>query len=96
MLYIFVLGMTPKLLLHDIFASHVHLADYNSEKPEVLPKGFQCDVNSLVANLPFINVNTVEISPAEVIHQEAVFETLYHFYYSSVFSDYTLRGPPIA
>jgi hypothetical protein len=94
MLLIFIVGMTPRMFLHDIFSNHRHTYETRSEHPGILPKGFQCDVKSLVAKAPFIEQEVFGIEPLEVSHYPSFTEALIHFYHTGVFSDYSLRGPP--
>jgi len=95
MLLLFMMGMTPRMFLHDIFTSHEHADGNRSHTQEILPKGFQCDVKSLVANAPFIEEEKFGLPLVDIKYFHSYSEDFINFYYSGVFSDYSLRGPPV-
>ncbi len=93
LLLIFTLGITPKKFLHDAFATHADKKPL-TEKPYQLSKsGYNCNVNSLVAEPVFENTFTLFSYPPTLTYS---FYLLKNISYSSPFKVYSqLRGPPV-
>ena len=96
MLLVFAFSITPKLVLHNLFAGHIdNVPAKNSKVPlQVNTAGFNCDKDGVVATAPFV-----------------ADEPVHYFYPFNYFSSYSsgqvalsasvpiydpLRGPPAA
>lgn len=95
LLLFFTLSITPRLYLHDIFASHQDMITKSSSHEAELKKdGYSCNLNELVATSPF-----TESATAVTIETPLYFPELHVRYTSQVASAtpqfFALRGPPL-
>jgi hypothetical protein len=97
LLAVFMLSVTPKKTLHDLFARHKDLsaASADAKNPFYLQSGFRCHCDNLVVESPFVGCVHAQDTPAadfHVILNEPAPEK-----YCAVVGYYTgLRGPPSA
>ena len=92
---VFILGITPKRYLHNIFAKHI---DSKSQRNDSIPyqlsaSGYNCDNDNLVAESAFTSDSHLLNFPIPIIFSNY---TLIDVTYSSVEEVYaSLRGPPV-
>lgn len=94
---LFAFGITPKLTLHNLVATHkdvkaknVHVAHSDTQ---IAKSGFNCQCDNLVIESPFVNTYTaIQVSPVIVFatYQKVFVETVF----STVMYRSPLRGPP--
>lgn len=92
---IFLLSITPKQVLHNLFADHEdHPTNRTNNQLQYNAGGYNCDVNATVATTPFI-----EVDPVNSIGIFRVFEqftpSLFSYILSITGYYYSLRGPPV-
>jgi len=96
-LVLFAYGITPKITLHNLVASHrdgrgkTSLPDSNSS--QLSKAGFNCQCDNLIIESPFV----AETEPPAMMPQVcyAVFcDAFVADVYSSTVFSYSLRGPP--
>ncbi|MEO8109930.1 MAG: hypothetical protein ABI594_07865 [Ginsengibacter sp.] len=96
LLFVFALSITPTKVLHHFFANHKDSAAVNSkdsEFPSLSVAGFNCQIDNLVVQAPFLAVlqpvwnHAPEAISAYKISTVTNFICAEHFYFE-------LRGPP--
>ena len=95
LVFVFLLGITPKKTLHTWFANH---KDCTSSIPDgktqqLTKAGFTCNCNDLVAESHFINFGSYVVIniPSAYFFANSLTPTLF----SSSFFHTDLRGPPL-
>lgn len=95
MLFLFGFSVTPKKILHDIFANHKDNAHRTDEVSfqQLNQTRFNCDTDNLVVESAFTEHDySIDIAaPVAVAIRQSI--ACYHFYSSSLFF-FELRGPP--
>ena len=91
----FLLSITPKQVLHNLFANHEdHPTNRTDNQLQFNAGGYNCDVNSIVVTSPYI-----EVDPVNNIVFSQFFELFSPYYTSLILSSphyyYSLRGPPV-
>ena len=94
LLSLFVLGITPKQVLHDLLTHHNHV-DVKDKTADWIGKDrFNCDDENFVAESPFVHDdNSVIINTPCVFKVNTDFNFLSYFFLHQHFLE--LRGPPI-
>ena len=91
----FLLSITPKQVLHNLFANHEdHPTNRTNNQLQFNAGGYNCDVNSTVATAPFIEVDSINsIGILRVFEQFTLGQSFYIL--STTIYYYSLRGPPV-
>lgn len=95
MLVLFAFSITPKLILHDLFARHKDLAAVSSsdDLARISLSGFRCNCENLVVESPFVaEITNFEIEPRRDLSSPPAgavseFHNATHFFPE-------FRGPP--
>jgi len=95
LLLVFVLGVTPKRFLHDLFAKHI---DITSKKRSDIPfqlskSGYNCDCDNLVAESTFVSNQQIFAFPLFTSFSAYIFGEISFCSISKIY--YPLRGPPV-
>ena len=94
LLLLFVLGITPKKILHDLIVHHEDDISYHTgANPGFIKSGYHCDTDNTVAESPFTSGDPVTIPkpPVEFISLNDAVNSSLHSITAFYF---TLRGPP--
>lgn len=94
LLFVFIIGIVPKKILHDYFANHKDIiAKISVAKTQQFTKaGFNCNCDNLVAESPFITPGIFTLPQIDFIHALFYSQTATFFFLS--LSENNLRGPP--
>lgn len=95
MLLVFVLGITPKRYLHNVFAKHVdNKVQTTGSKPfQLSVSGFNCDNDNLVAESVFTCESPVFEFPVRVSFSKYILCDISFLSVQEVYA--SLRGPPV-
>ncbi len=95
MLLVFAFSITPKLILHDLVVRHKDKPVLAGKYTQVSDKGFHCDCESQVVELPYLFYSANR--PADIPPFFQIFQTgIYCPFYSSPQASLGLRGPPFS
>lgn len=89
------LGITPKIFLHNLFAKHIDnsIKNYGDKPYQYFNSGFNCNCDNLVAESNFENnaqVFTINVSATYCVY------AFQKFSFHSIPGIYSpLRGPPV-
>jgi hypothetical protein len=95
LLVVFACSITPKRLLHDLFAKHIdNRAGKNNKAPcQLTHAGYNCDNDNLVAESSFEISQQAFSFPIFTTFSSYIFKNIS---YGSVSGNYSsLRGPPV-
>jgi hypothetical protein len=94
MLLIFGLSITPKLVLHQLFANHKDTpARSITAKAQLTTSGFHCDIDNLVVEGPFLTESITLIFNIQVLF--ATYQNRPAHNFASIANLVSsLRGPP--
>lgn len=68
LLLLFVISISPKQVLHDLFANHIDLvSNDHSGTPEISTWSFHCQCDNFVAESPFVMVEVSPLFPPTVV-----------------------------
>jgi hypothetical protein len=95
LLLVFVIGITPKRIWHDVFASHQDTFAVTSpgEELQVNKAGFNCDWNMQVATSPFIGEEEPAVITIPALHNPHFILASAQLYQAEILFR-SLRGPP--
>lgn len=94
LLLLFVISVSPRQLLHDLFANHIDLvSNDHSGNPEISTWSFHCQCDNFVAESPFVMVEVDTVfAPNAVFAETGGF--LKAPFYRIEPRQVSLRGPP--
>jgi len=94
-LLVFLLGMTPKRFLHDLFAKHTDVSlSKSGEVPYRLNKaGFNCDCETLVAESVYVSHENLFFFPLLTTFSPYIFKDVVRSPFHHPYN--LLRGPPV-
>jgi hypothetical protein len=95
LLLVFAFSITPKRILHDLFANHVdNVPGKNSNSTyHVIDAGFNCDNDHLVVESSFLGTHTVFSILSIPVLTSYVIKDIPLYSSSEIIS--SLRGPPV-
>ena len=94
LLTVFILGITPKRILHDVFAKHTDINSKKTNTPlHITTSGYNCDRDNLVAESIFVNDLTVLDLPIFHRFSNYLFKNTSFSSISEIYSSH--RGPPV-
>ena len=94
LLSIFILGITPKQVMHDLLTRHQHIDVKEKTTAWVGKDRFNCNDESYVAESPFVRYdNTVLLNTPRIFRSNSDFNFPSYFFLHQFFSE--LRGPPV-
>ena len=92
---VFALSITPKLILHQVVATHEDLVSTTDKKTEkVSPAGFSCDCNHLVVESPFAD-DVIFLKIEQTAGYNPFQGSRYITFLRTTFHSTDLRGPPV-
>jgi hypothetical protein len=94
LLFVFIVGITPKKTLHNWFANHKDSTSTipNGITPQITKAGFICSCDDFVAESHFVSVGSFVILNIPVLRSLISFHNAEFISLSRFFFD--LRGPP--
>jgi hypothetical protein len=95
LLFIFMLGVTPKKTLHDFFANHTDTTSstHRGKTTELSKAGFNCKCDDLVAESHFVAFSSPAVVNLPPVHSFVSF-SISPLVSLSLFHN-NLRGPPL-
>lgn len=95
LLVLFALSITPKNVLHSIFANHidVRINSKSNSPSQLTPTGFNCDTENFVAESAFVNTQAYFDFPILISFSSYISKNVSFSSIDGVYSQF--RGPPV-
>jgi len=96
LLVLFTFSITPKLFWHDLVADHrdtIGYHSYNDDQSHITAAGFNCDCNTLVVTVPFIEQPDPVSTPVTPV-PATIPSVIAVQIFSCTHDFFQLRGPP--